>query len=270
MKQIELDEQKKIRLEIMKDIDQFCRTNDIKYFMLGGTLIGAVRHNGYIPWDDDIDIVMLRDDYERFIQIYCGNEHYKLICPENDSEYHLVMAKVFDTRTVLIENISNPKTIGVFVDIFPIDNCPGEYNEAVAFSKKADLYRKIIATKNIKISKNRHLWKNIVIAVAKIMFMFFSRRYAIKKCIEKCTEFKNLDNAKYLGELILMPYGECEIYKKEWFEGTVELKFEGNNFWAPVGYHEILTKTFGDYMQLPPATERVSHHNYSVYWKKDI
>ncbi len=124
MKEIEIEELKRLQVDMLKCIDDFCVSNGIKYSLSSGTLIGAVRHQGYIPWDDDIDIMMLRDDYDRFVQMFNGSySHLSLLAPELDWGYYAPYANVFDNRTLLQEGNNGHRgmQLGVKIDIFPID-----------------------------------------------------------------------------------------------------------------------------------------------------
>ena len=127
MKEIYLEELRVIQLELLQQIADFCEKNNIKYFLAYGTLIGAIRHKGYIPWDDDIDIVMPRDDYDRFLELY--NEAYpfsKVVDMYNTKHYGFAFAKVHDVRTIIYETQYAQDSFGVFVDVFPIDGIKGE------------------------------------------------------------------------------------------------------------------------------------------------
>ena len=119
MKEIKNDELRTIQLDILQNVHDFCMKHDIKYTLAYGTLLGAVRHGGYIPWDDDIDIAMLRPDYERFMQEY-KNDIYKFTECRLDKDVHIGFGKVEDTRTIVIEG-GNTKNLGVSIDVFPID-----------------------------------------------------------------------------------------------------------------------------------------------------
>ena len=269
MKAITVSDQKKILIEILDEIDTFCRSNHIRYYLLGGTLIGAVRHKGFIPWDDDIDICMLREDYERFLSCYNDrNGRYKLISQRTESRYHLPMAKVFDTRTKLEESVSNGCPIGIYVDIFPIDNCPGNYEESCKFVKKIGVYRNILSLKNIKASRGRAFYKNLVLILGKVICCAIPRKLIIRKIDSIAGKYRNIESIEYVGELVLNPYGIQEIYKKEWFDDVSELEFEGKKYYAPCGYDNVLKTCFGNYMVLPPEEDRITHHNNQVWWNE--
>ena len=121
-KELSLEEKKKILVSILSEVHNFCDENNLKYFLPGGTLIGAVRHKGFIPWDDDIDIYMPRNDYEKFLcEFNKESERYQVISLKTDG-YYLPFGKVIDTKTVLIENVDSDYKMGIYLDIFPLDN----------------------------------------------------------------------------------------------------------------------------------------------------
>ena len=135
MQEIDFADIKQLALNILKDVAEFCDHHDIKYALAYGTMLGAVRHEGFIPWDDDIDIMMPREDYNRFIQLYNdSNSRYKVFSIETDNTYTYTMAKVFDQDTLMIDNTlwRNFDKAGVFVDIFPVDGLPESKSEQQA------------------------------------------------------------------------------------------------------------------------------------------
>ena len=123
LRQIDIEELKKIQLDILIAVDDFCSKNNIKYFLSFGTLLGTIRHRGYIPWDDDIDIIMLRDDYNRFLETF-NHSYYKVNSIQNNPTYFLAFAKVTDERTVMQEEIVYPTEYGVYIDVFVVDGVP--------------------------------------------------------------------------------------------------------------------------------------------------
>ena len=135
MIEIPLEELKSRQLEILTRIDKFCTEHNIQYSLAFGTLLGAIRHKGYIPWDDDIDIMMLRSDYNRFISLFY-DEQLRVLSIENESRYILPFAKVVDNNSILIEQSTMELPLGIYVDIFPVDNIPDD------ISLRNDFYRK--------------------------------------------------------------------------------------------------------------------------------
>ena len=267
-KYISLEERKKVLLGILEYIDSFCKDNDIRYFMVGGTLLGAVRHKGFIPWDDDVDIGMLRRDYDLFISKFATieNKQYYLCCPEVDKEYYLPFAKICDSNTVLQEHVKHAKAIGVNVDVFPYDNCGLTASDAWSFAKKFLPLRRVLLLKGLQTSKDRSLFRNVLIVFAQVLLSALSRKTVIRKLNLGIASRKD-EESQFVGEIALMSYGQKEIYCKELFEETIDLEFEGKLFKAPSGYDEFLTHTYGDYLVLPPEEKRVTHHGNDAWWK---
>lgn len=264
---IELSERKLIMLEMMDYIDSFCRKNNIKYFLYGGSLIGAIRHNGYIPWDDDIDICMLREDYDRFLGTFSDpSKRYCLITPDNNAKFYLPTAKVYDDYTILNEGVPSGIDIGVFIDVFPLDFCSNEYKATCKYGSRIGFFRKILNIKNISISKQRKLYKNIILLLLKLSVLPFNKQYVIKKISNLSSKFKT-NKTKYIGQFTKMTYESREIYETAWFDNVIDVSFEGHIFCAPEEYDRVLRAEFGEYMKLPPKEKQISHHGCDAWWK---
>lgn len=266
-KNISQPEQKEILLGLMDAIHSFCEEKSIRYFLTGGTLLGAVRHKGFIPWDDDIDIVMLRDDYNRFIQEFNNDrkDFVSLVCFENTKNFYLPYAKVVDNRTVLKEDVFKPIPIGVSVDVFPLDDMSNNLDEAKSFYKKQKKYIDLLTLKNVNLNKKRSFLKNFLLLISKFLV---PRNLVIKKLLKNAESFSTSADAAYIANIVVMTYGEKEFMERKWFDTTVKLEFEGRFYNAPVGYHEILKKLYNDYMTLPPIEKRITHHSYEMWWKE--
>lgn len=272
MKEVSLKEMKELLLEEMKYIDYFCQKNNLNYFLIGGSLLGAVRHQGFIPWDDDIDIGMLRGDYNKFLEVFSKEKgRYKLVNSETMKGYYLPFAKIIDTKTSLFEEVKDGIELGIGIDIFPFDNCPaGNYKKACKFANNLRLriFRNILIVKSLILSKKRKLLKNLIIMLVQIFFKWISRKYLIKKINLIAIQYLEQNDTKYVAELLYMPYGNNEIYKKEWVSKTMRLPFEEYEFNVPIEYQKFLKKTFGDYMKLPPVAEQISHHDFKCWLKE--
>ena len=169
MKAISLDELKSIQLDLLQKTADFCENNGLRYFLCGGTLLGAIRHKGYIPWDDDIDIAMPRQDYDRFVKIFNHPEnYYQVVNLETNAEYAYAFAKVYDNRTILKELHYPGDTFGVYIDILPADGV-----KDAAQIKKIMLLHKILNTKRANYYK-RTLSKKIINTFGKILLLPFS------------------------------------------------------------------------------------------------
>lgn len=265
---IETDELKEICLEILQAVHGFCEENGIMYSLACGTLIGAVRHKGYIPWDDDIDLYMLRDDYNKFLSIFpqIYKDKYSLVSLERSSQWNCPFAKVFDIRTIMIEDKRTEiKGVGIGIDIFPIDNAPNDDIVWSKYEKRRRLLRNIYVMKDLRWRKSRSLLKNLLVQLCSIPLYFFSARFLASKMNVYSQKF-NLEESKYYAE---NSYGEPynERFSKSAFSKTIDWPFEKYMFKIMIGYDEYLRNFYGDYMQLPPLEKQTSHHHYVAYWK---
>lgn len=261
MKQLNIDEIRKIQLDILKKVHSFCVKNNIKYFLGYGTLLGAVRHKGFIPWDDDIDIVMPRKDYEKFIREF--NKEYKdtkVHAPELEKDYHYLMAKISNETTLLIEDVAYKTKIGVNIDLFPIDN----YNiKDKLMYKKQIFYGYIKNIKIIKLSKRRNLLKNILLVIGKMLTFFISIKKIQSLMIKNAKKYKD----KKTSHCCILITGKtankpllCEVFGEQML-----CSFEGEKFFIPKYYDTWLKSLYGNYMKLPPEDKRISHHKFKAY-----
>lgn len=263
MKQITNNEIKEIQLSILQDIADFCESNGITYFLAYGTLIGAIRHNGFIPWDDDIDIAMPRQDYEIFLKEYNRRKSsIRVIHFSNDSDYGVPFAKVYDNRTWLNEFKYRKDKYGVFVDVFPVDGVKGKWQVFVA--TKLD---KLLHVKKANFVQ-RSFFHNVGICIAKFFLLPFSMS-SILKFSDKNAKKYPFGTTEEAG-ILLETYGESEVVDTTVFENTIFHEFEGKQYRIPIGYDRWLRSMYGDYMQLPPKEKQVNHHIFNAYWIEDI
>lgn len=256
-------------IEILVEIDRVCRENKLRYFLTGGSLLGAIRHGGIIPWDDDIDVAMPREDYEKLktISSQAFKRKFKLVTNDIDKEYHYVYAKVYHQQTTLIE-FEDPFYVGgVFVDVFPIDGLPSHnlsrYYHCYKFNfwKNVSIYTSYTSGKHIVYSKI--FLKRIFQKIKYIGFnILFSKSKAIAKC-NKIAKKYNFDKCEYVANLG-GAWGKKEITARKNIESLMEHDFEGYKMFIPCGYDAFLKGLYGNYMQLPPVDKRVSHH-YQYY-----
>lgn len=258
--------------EILKFLDAFCRKNNLTYFLMYGSLIGAVRDKGIIPWDDDIDIMMPRPDYDKLIQI-CSNENilpFKLFENSIVSEYPHPISRMSDQRYKT--NFANEKDygIGLFVDIYPLDGVGDDLKKAHKLIKKAYRNASLCFLTSRKKFGRDNTKSKIRMAVkfpAYIWANLLGNHHYIKKSIKLCKEY-SYEESKYVSG-IAQPFRECNgenknIYLKEWFE-VIETEFEGRKFYIPKGYDKILKMGYGDYMVPLPENQRDTHHTYDTY-----
>lgn len=265
MVQIGFDENKRVELEVLCAVADYCDKNNLQYFLAYGTLIGAVRHKGFIPWDDDIDIWMPRADYNKFIKEF-RHDIYEVIDPKSAVARH-PFVKVVDTRTVKIESAVDYKngTLGVDIDIFPLDGMPDNDGEYLEWYNKIQKYYKAFPAFILKWPKR--LKSKVKRAFIKLCF---GSKDKILSKAEELHSLYNYDKCSMVGSVESCYNSVRDRYKKEWFEETASVDFEGLKFKAPIGYHEVLTAYYGDYMKLPPEEERVTHHSNTTYWKDTV
>jgi len=262
VKELTVSQIKEIQLNILQVIADFCDKNNITYFLGSGTLIGAIRHQGYIPWDDDIDLLMPRPDYEVFISIFNKDDsNFKVFSNENDSKYCYPFAKVSDQRTLLVEDLNeNFEGIGINVDIFPIDGLPEKKKEQVKLFKKITIVQKLLSYTSTPIRKERKLYKNWILRIIKLL----NANCLVNK-LSDLAKSNKYNNAKEVGMIVWSSNKSIPSVSKQVFEKYKLELFEGEEYKVPIGYHQWLTKVYGDYMKLPPEDKRVSHHHFKAY-----
>ncbi|MCQ2107271.1 MAG: LicD family protein [Fibrobacter sp.] len=257
---------KQIQVDILKDVHSFCLANGIRYTLIFGSLLGAIRHKGYIPWDDDIDIAMPREDYEKFIAEY-SHKDYHVYDYRKDADYHNPYAKIADTRTLLEENVCM-KSIGINVDIFPFDYMFDSKEECSAFIDGLNNIKKIFRIKLVKPGRKNVWWKRIMIRLAKVAMLPFSMKGLTEKEYQKINTLTNKDAA--FVALPVDPEIDAayrSIYPRRMFENFVKVPFGNEEFMVTADYHQWLTQMYGDYMTPPKDVDRTSPHTLSkIYW----
>ena len=248
--------------EMFKWLVAFLNKNNIRYYMIGGTMLGAVRHKGFIPWDDDIDIAIPRKDYDRLIDIFKEQEidGYILEYPSNpDKDYLVGYAKLYDTRTTMIEHLKKDVVRGVFIDIFPLDGIGSTMEEAQKNYKKIDRKNMTLAMKISRSRKGRKWWKNVATYVGYLLPV--SCKGLVKK-IDKLLATYDFDEYKYGGNLV-STYRAREIMETRIFGKPTEYDFEGIKATGPELFDEYLTTLFKDWRKLPPEDKQVTAHDFT-------
>ena len=267
MRKILLEEQKVLQMNILDAVDKFCSEHSINYSMACGTLLGAIRHGGYIPWDDDIDIYMLREDYNRFEIEFPDNYEgkYCFATINKDERWSLAFGKVYDNRTYCVEKRSRSINPGINIDIFPIDDVPDNDEEWKTYNKQRK--EKLIKLRHASLafSSINSLKKNIGALVFSIRYFFFDRH----KFAQEISRFAQIHNNNGYHRVFENAMGMAvkAPFRKSLFDETVYICFEDRKYKAFKDYDEFLTSVFGDYMTPPPPEKRVSFHTFDAYWK---
>ena len=259
MKEISPEELKQLQLNILDVVDRFCTEHSIKYSMACGTLLGAVRHKGYIPWDDDIDIYMLREDYNKFEELfpeeYLG--HFCLGSLKRRNDWTLAFAKVYDNRTFCVEKRSKGVNPGVNIDIFIIDDVPDDDKEWQIYNKKRRSHLIHLRHAGLKVSKINSFVKNCGAIVFSFLY-FFTSMHKIALKIDKIAQKNNGRGYHRVFET---------TGRKSLFDELVDMPFENRTYKAFKDYDEYLSSVFGNYMTPPPLDKRVSFHTFDAYWR---
>ena len=268
MRQMTESENKNKCLEILTDIDKFCRKRDIEYFLVFGTLLGAVRHGGFIPWDDDVDVGMTRANYNRFIDLMQREQDkYRILAIETSPDYPYTFARVSDQSTHLaLHGMREIHGLGVFVDVFPYDHAFPEAERAKGLKTcqrmKMRVRDAIPSSAKFRGHTFRSLFKLLRILPFRILHCRDFNRYR--------HEFQNY-LMKYNGQPCdaYMSQRPLYIFPREVLFPCREIEFEGHRFMAPANPDAYLRIKFGDdYMQLPPVEQRVTKHHFTAYWKE--
>lgn len=267
----DLKKMQQIELDMLKSFIFVCEKYKLRYFLLGGTCLGTVRHKGFIPWDDDIDVGMPRPDYEKFVSLAQKDidSKYFIQTFNTDREYPMTFAKMRNSETTYIEqSLRNLKiNHGVYIDIFPLDGEKNNYISQRIFDFKKTMYdyriSRVYYFKDIAQTK-----RNLLIRISKkllhgfyILFNLNLTKTILKR--EKLYKKSSYDDceiiANYGGA-----WGKKEVMPKQYFGNGTGGIFEGISVVLPENYDAYLSQMYGDYMKLPPPEKRVGHHHYEV------
>lgn len=277
------DEIKKIELDILDNVADFCKKNNIRYYLCGGTLLGAVRHQGFIPWDDDIDIIIPRTDYIKFMNLFNGRKgHYRVHSLYTDKDWYSTFAEVEDIRTIKkYKSFVANKDYGVNIDIFPIDGSPDNRIKRKVFWTINNFLTRIATLSKLNFSISYHFVdqdkrfstirtllrtgiKFLGIPVARFICKFWD----LNRIVTRRAMKYDVDKSEYIGVSTFPHYGYKECIRGGPFLKQKLRIFEGGYFSTPDYYDEYLKNLYGDYMKMPPKEKQVPHHNFVAYWRK--
>ena len=264
-KKLDIDEIKEVELGVMDYIHSICKEKGINYSLAYGSLLGAVRHRGFIPWDDDLDIALKRDQYDKLYQAILedNNSIYNVVSWENDSRYPYPFYRVYDSRTVYENNyIQNDIELGICVDVFPFD----DYKDVNKEITKLDMYRRLSVYTLYGIRNKEAGIKNIVRYLMLVVFRL-TRVKTWNKKLNDCS--KTPVDGEYIDYLMESKKYSTKIDAKA-LDKVVEFKFEDRIYNIPADYDHILTTIYGsDYMEIPPLEKRIQHDDFVAYIKKE-
>jgi len=262
----DISEIQQMELGIMEYIHEVCHKIGVKYFLAYGSLIGAVRHQGFIPWDDDMDICMLRDDYEK-LQNYLiahPDERYEVMSYKNNVNYVYPFMKIQDNQTYLVEeDVRIDSNMGIYVDIFPVDG----YEDDQAFKDKMTkiIKKRQLSCYTFKGITNTKSVVNSMIRYISVIIFYFTNTNKYVSQIDELAKSRKVEDYELVDYVVYKDMNK-PVWKREWLEQVEAGSFEGKEFMIPKHYHEILTSDYGNYMQLPPVEQQVSHHDFKL-WK---
>ena len=269
MKELTIDEVKEIELNLLIKFDNLCKANDWRYSMGGGTLIGAVRHKGFIPWDDDIDVLMPRPDYDAMINNSNEQEYeFNVINYETTEGFNMPFCKISDPNTIIEDeaiDLSDYK-LGVHIDVFPIDGLGNTYEDAVKQYNRTTFQRELLNARTWKKffrSKTHSIWIEPIRLGMFLISRFVSSK-ALLTAIDKENRKVMFDEAEYCC-CNCGAYRQKEIFPRKIYNEFCDMEFEDKVFRGFTNYVIYLTQIFGDYMKLPPVEKQVSHHTFKAY-----
>lgn len=253
--ELSLSEIRNISLMLLDEVHCFCVNNNLRYTLFHGSLLGAIRHKGFIPWDDDIDIAMPRTDYEIFIDKFISTK-CKVVSYKKDIRYYLPWAKVCDLNTIKEENIKdqNGLIMGVNIDVYPVDTISNE-KQIASIIKKRNRYEKYREYALCEFNN----------PLKKAFSLFFrGKANYFSKLIDKCNQQYSKDQPKYF--ITTEVYNvKPTFFSLNMFDNLILAEFENRKYFISDNYDELLSKRLGNYLELPPVEERKRHHTYIAY-----
>lgn len=265
MKELSLPELKEIEFEILKVFHDFCVKNHLRYYLAYGTLLGAVRYKGFIPWDDDVDVMMPREDYTRFLELYEGSDRYRMFSFESDPSALFPFAKICDMTTRKEEiGFVSKIPLGVDIDIFPLDYWDDNLDQAKREAKRISREMFCLGLTKSRKAHSKHPLKRFAKTVVMRWCKLHGGAYYVRRILKMAVRDEQR-GSRYMGTKTWCVYAERNIVPSEAFAKGIEIEFEGETFFAPVGYDAYLTCLYGDYLPEPPKEKQKTHHSFRAY-----
>lgn len=267
-KQLNLQEIQQAGFQVLREVVKICDRNGFQYFLAYGTLLGAVRHKGFIPWDDDIDIILPRKDFNRFVR-YMKTE-YKgelRICDRSTTPgYPFGIPRVSDMNYQYISTdpLLPHFDLGVFIDVYPLDACSIDKNLTFPIFEKINLINSFYSI--YAGVKGSSFYKGFLKLLLRQLLFFVKGKNYSQRVDEDIARFISEETSGDLSGLAVLAWGNNHvIYEKKWYANYSLMEFNGEMFKVPICYKESLREDYGDFMTLPPENMRKPYHNYIIY-----
>lgn len=260
----ELSEFQERLIPLLEWFHDYCVSNNLTYYVLGGTMLGAIRHKGFIPWDDDLDVGMPRGDYEKFVRMTKNKKYNDFVVEGIDTDnrdFYYGYAKVYDTKSVLVENTRYKIKRGLYIDVFPLDGA-GDKKEDIdkIFQPIYKRYQFLLA-RTCGIREGRKWYKNMIIYMARLIPDFFVDNKKLMLSIDELCKKRSYEDCEYIGSFY-GNWGVKEILKKEIMGKPILYDFENLKVYGAEKYDEYLSHLYGDWRKLPPKDKQITHHDY--------
>ena len=266
-----IEEVQSVELGILKTFHAFCEAHGLRYYMYYGSLIGAIRHNGPIPWDDDVDVAMPRSDYDRLVKEWSDNDELMMVVPERGNCWARA-ARICDRKRTIVEMeyVSSPNypDLGVWLDVIVID---GVDTEGQIWAEKLKRMQYLRMKINVCRRRLPYCFCSSILRSIKRLLIFFLYRFMIKSWLNEYDQLCRscaYDRAEFVGSIYSLDYVERGIFPKAWVEEVKLVPYANISVYVPQKAHELLVHMYGDYMTPPPVEERgLACHYLAVYEK---
>ncbi|MGT2947757.1 LicD family protein [Streptococcus devriesei] len=263
-KKLSLRELQIYELNILKSFVTFCENHHLRYYLAGGTLLGAIRHQGFIPWDDDIDVLMPRNDYEKFVRLHHDFEQQSsgryTVHSNRLKNLNHVFCKILDRKTfVKNEFTDDPIEKYLWIDILPLDGLPSDEKEVKKIYKRLNTARMILRVQRARVGAGQTFLKKLTKPAMKFIFNLYGKDRTIK-FIDSYSQRYSLEESDYVGAVAMGLYGPGERMPKADYLEPVKVHFEGLELAAPKCWDYYLTSLYGNYMELPPKDKQGGHY----------
>ncbi len=251
---------RKVQLNILIKLDDVCKRNNLNYYLAFGTCLGALRHKGFIPWDDDIDVLMPYEDTRKLLHLQNEfGERYFVQCKETDPDYRSIAMRIRDLETTCIEadEVGLKTKKGIYVDIYPYYECSSNKVIRTVDILRSNLLKVLV---NNRAPMNHG---NVVAFISKAVLSLYSENHrlrTIKRLERRLSSVKGTEILDYFGQDVTL--FDAISYPKEWFGEPRKLEFEGLFFNGATEPEKYMEKRYGNYMKLPPVEDQVVHHTY--------